>query len=159
MKLFPSKKFYLKLIDDQLTTRRRLKESTKKSHRFNLSNTNKPFLGIIDVDYFKLTCPQSNFGILCILSGKIDANEIHVFIKFRRVTKIVMIIVLCIFTAEFLIDVITKPDEIFSEFTLASLVFVLILRFIVYKMLFIIASRKCLQIVRDILKTEEFSVK
>jgi len=150
--LFPTKKYYIKLTDDRETTLHRLEKNTKKSHRFNLSKTKKPFLGIIDGHAFKLICPQSRFGTLCIMDGKIHENEIHVIFKFRSIPKLIMLIYIFIFSLTFISHIFKNSTEIFSNHTLGLLSYVLMLIFVLPKMLFIMASRKCLKILQKTLK-------
>ncbi|MCH2196364.1 hypothetical protein [Kordia sp.] len=155
MTIFPTKKYYLKLIDNQATTLHQLENNTKKSHRFEVSSTNKKFLGIIHGYAFKLICPHSHFGILTIMNGKIHEKEMHVVFEYRRSFKIMMAIFICFFSIQCVIDFFSKSSEIMSLPSLGMLALILMLLFVIPKMLFIMASRKCLEILRNTLKIEE----
>lgn len=153
--LFPVKKYYLKLSKNQEGTLHLLEKNTKKSHSFRLSTTNKSFLGIIDGYAFKLVCPHSHFATLCSMRGQIRKDEIHVVFKLRRVPKIIMVILLLIFSLTFISHLFRKTTDVFSSQTLGGLMLVLMLAFVIPKMLFIMSSRKCLKILTKTLELKE----
>ena len=71
MNFFPTKKYTFSLIDTDDKSIERLKRRTYNSDSLISKTTDKSFIGIINVNDFKVISSERGIGAFCILDGEI----------------------------------------------------------------------------------------
>lgn len=156
MNFFPTKKYTFSLIDTDDKSIERLKRRTYNSDSLISKTTDKSFIGIINVNDFKVISSERGIGTFCVLDGEIKNQKGEIDIYINKPFKYLFSIIL-LFPLIALIGISVTEGISLSILFLCLLQFAFI-RFAFIGLFFYILSKRSVNKLADVLDTNAISL-
>ncbi len=142
MKIYPTKKYSIDLINERSKILSELESKTLSEEQF-VSNWNRQtFIGKIDEYNFEVMLSKKIYGSFCIFKGKLEEQKGTLEIEISKTFKIVFFAIFLFTIFGFLISLIQNGFNNSIELIFPTIMFVIILRFIFIEFGFKIISNK-----------------
>src|SRR5690554_6585394 len=154
MKIFPTKEFEFKLIDNQDETLDRLRRRTEHSENLTSQYTDKSFRGKIEGTNFKIISSTIGRGAFCVMTGEITSDQGIVKVEIHKTFRILLSIILLFPIIGLLLMIINGTKDFLPILILVAIGQILLIRYVFIGLAFRLLSKSSLNRLRDVLDLE-----
>ena len=90
MKLFPTKRYKIELIDNSEKSIELLKLRTLESDSLSTKSTNKEFIGRINGNHFKIISSEVGIGAFTVLKGNFSDDSVDIVAEINKPFKVLI---------------------------------------------------------------------
>ncbi len=141
MKLFPTKKFDVKLTENSSIAMTELERNTDITDSLVSDWTKKAFRGQVSSNEFKVISSEIGRGAICVLIGKFDQRNGEIELRIHKAFKVMFSILLLMPIIGFGITVLTNGIENSIGIIAPMIIGVLFVRFVFIELSFRFVSK------------------
>ena len=154
MKIFPIKKYSIVLINGREKVISELKKDTLSDEQF-VSNWNKQtFIGKVNETNFEIKLSKKLYGDFCVFKGILEEKKGSLEIEINKTFKIILSVIFLIPIIGFLTSLFKNGFENSVELIFPTIMFIIILRFVLIELGFQIISKNGINKLCKIIRIE-----